>query len=136
MSGSLKLRATVSPSCSTTCALPERSRIWSLPRRYLPMTSGSRHGLGRGLGALLPPPAADSTGSHTKTPVDVIVPNPQPPRKDLNDKELHHPPAPRGRTGALQPVLVRRLGQGYQPVVGGGRWRAAKPAGLKKIPAI
>src|SRR5215831_8943871 len=111
MSGSLKLRATVSRSCFTICALPERSPIWSLPRRYLPMTSGSRHGLGRGLGALLPPPTADSAGSPTEIPVDAIVPNPQQPRKNFNDNELHQLAASLGRTGVLQPVLVRRLGQ-------------------------
>jgi len=40
------------------------------------------------------------------------------------------------RTGVLQPVVVRRFGQGYQIVVGERRWRAAQLAGLVKIPAV
>jgi ParB family chromosome partitioning protein len=36
----------------------------------------------------------------------------------------------------LQPVVVRRLGDGYQLIVGERRWRAAKLAGLTKIPAV
>jgi ParB family chromosome partitioning protein len=36
----------------------------------------------------------------------------------------------------LQPVVVRRLGHGYQLIVGERRWRAAKLAGLTQIPAV
>jgi len=99
------------------------------------MTGSARHGLGRGLGALLPP-VADSAGPPTELPVDAIVPNPQQPRKSFSDNELQELAASLGRTGVLQPVLVRRLGQGYQLIVGERRWRAAKLAGLTRIPAI
>jgi ParB family transcriptional regulator, chromosome partitioning protein len=97
--------------------------------------SGSRHGLGRGLGALLPP-SPDSTGTASEIPVDAIAPNPQQPRKDFNDNELRELAASLGRTGVLQPVVVRRVGTGYQLIVGERRWRAAKLAGLARIPAI
>jgi ParB family chromosome partitioning protein len=99
------------------------------------MTTSSRHGLGRGLGALLPP-GQDSGGSAMEIPVDAIAPNPQQPRKDFNDNELRELAASLERTGVLQPVVVRPAGQGYQLIVGERRWRAAKLAGLTRIPAV
>src|SRR6266540_2167053 len=95
----------------------------------------SRHGLGRGLGALLPP-TPESAGIATELPVDAIVPNPQQPRKGFDDNSLSHLAASLNQTGVLQPVVVRRLGHGYQLIVGERRWRAAKLAGLPRIPAI
>ena len=69
-------------------------------------------------------------------PIDSISPNPQQPRKDFDDKALHDLSASLKQSGVLQPVVVRRLGDGYQLVVGERRWRAAKLAGLTRIPAI
>ena len=95
----------------------------------------NRHGLGRGLGALLSaaPPTAATT---IEIPVDAIVPNPNQPRKDFDDSRLRELAGSLGQTGVLQPVVVRRVGSGYQLVVGERRWRAAKLAGLARIPAI
>jgi len=95
----------------------------------------SRHGLGRGLGALLPP-SADVEAKATELAIDSIAPNPNQPRKSFDDAKLHDLSASLGQTGVLQPVVVRRVGQGYQLIVGERRWRAAKLAGLTKIPAI
>jgi ParB family transcriptional regulator, chromosome partitioning protein len=95
----------------------------------------SRHGLGRGLGALLPP-SVDLEAKAIELAIDTIAPNPNQPRKAFDDNKLHDLSASLGQTGLLQPVIVRRVGQGYQLIVGERRWRAAKLAGLKKIPAI
>src|SRR5215475_15018473 len=95
----------------------------------------SRHGLGRGLGALLPP-SADVEAKATELAIDAIAPNPNQPRKSFDDAKLHDLSTSLGQTGVLQPVVVRRVGQGYQLIVGERRWRAAKLAGLTKIPAI
>src|SRR6266446_8494238 len=133
MSGSPKRRATASRSCCTIYARPEQPPISNSQRRYLPMTS--RHGLGRGLGALLPP-TPDSAITAMELPIDAIMPNPQQPRKDFNDNSLRDLAASLGQTGVLQPVVVRRVGQGYQLIVGERRWRAAKLAGLTRIPAV
>src|SRR3989454_4675023 len=122
-----------SRSCSTICARPEQPPISSSQRRYLPMTS--RHGLGRGLGALLPP-TPDSAVTAMELSIDAIMRNPQQPRKDFNDNSLRDLAASLGQTGVLQPVVVRRVGQGYQLIVGERRWRAAKLAGLTRIPAV
>lgn len=99
-----------------------------------------QHGLGRGLGALL-----SSTGPATQEgaaaaaidiPVDAIAPNPRQPRKSFDDKALHDLAASLTQSGVLQPVVVRRLDSGYQLIVGERRWRAAKLAGLTRIPAV
>ena len=99
-----------------------------------------QHGLGRGLGALLsspPPSSPDASGqAPVELPIDSIAPNPQQPRKDFDDKALQELATSLGQSGVLQPVVVRRLGDGYQLIVGERRWRAAKLAGLQKIPAV
>jgi ParB family chromosome partitioning protein len=69
-------------------------------------------------------------------PIDSISPNPQQPRKDFDDKALQELSASLKQSGVLQPVVVRRLGDGYQLVVGERRWRAAKLAGITRIPAV
>jgi len=97
-----------------------------------------QHGLGRGLGALLssPGPASSAEPSTVELPVDAIMPNPKQPRKDFDDKALRDLSESLKQSGLLQPVVVRRVGEGYQLVVGERRWRAAKMAGIERIPAV
>jgi ParB family chromosome partitioning protein len=100
-----------------------------------------QHGLGRGLGALLssrgPTSSAEAPGAAAvELPIDSITPNPHQPRKDFDDKALQDLSASLRQSGVLQPVVVRRLGDGYQLVVGERRWRAAKLAGITRIPAV
>ena len=100
-----------------------------------------QHGLGRGLGALLSSPgsasSAEAPGAATvELPIDSITPNPNQPRKDFDDKALQDLSASLRQSGVLQPVVVRRFGDGYQLVVGERRWRAAKLAGITRIPAV
>jgi len=100
-----------------------------------------QHGLGRGLGALLsaPGPASSTEAPGAATvelPIDSITPNPNQPRKDFDDKALQDLSASLRQSGVLQPVVVRRFGDGYQLVVGERRWRAAKLAGITRIPAV
>ena len=103
----------------------------------------NKHGLGRGLGALLSPSepaplaaAAMIGGGIQDISVGDIVPNPQQPRKDFEINALSELAASLRQSGVIQPVVVRRAGQGYQLIVGERRWRAAKLAGLEKIPAV
>ena len=99
-----------------------------------------QHGLGRGLGALLSsssgPAAQEAAAAAVELPIDSIAPNPNQPRKDFDDKALRDLAASLTQSGVLQPVVVRRLGDGYQLIVGERRWRAAKLAGLTRIPAV
>ena len=101
-----------------------------------------QHGLGRGLGALLSSSPAPSTGQDAipgpvvELPIDSISANPKQPRKDFDDKALHDLSESLKQSGLLQPVVVRRFGEAYQLVVGERRWRAAKMAGITRIPAV
>lgn len=94
-----------------------------------------KRGLGRGLGALLSPSAAGE-GKLIELPVDAIAPNPHQPRKSFEFNGLQDLAASMRQSGVLQPVVVRRHGEGYQLIVGERRCRAAKLAGLEAIPAI
>src|SRR5215831_3381761 len=95
----------------------------------------SRHGLGRGLDALLSR-TPESAGMVTELPLDSITPNPNQPRKSFQDNNLRELATSLRETGVIQPVVVRRLGHAYQLIVGERRWRAAKMAGLTQIPAL
>jgi ParB family chromosome partitioning protein len=94
-----------------------------------------KRGLGRGLGALL-----SSTPTEADTLLDVgveeIEPNPNQPRKVFSPNALDELTASIRASGVIQPVIVRRQGAGYQLVAGERRWRAARQAGLPRIPAL
>jgi ParB family chromosome partitioning protein len=95
----------------------------------------NKRGLGRGLGALL-----SSTPTEADTLLEVgveeIEPNPNQPRKVFSANALDELTASIKASGVIQPVIVRRQGAGYQLVAGERRWRAARQAGLPRIPAI
>lgn len=95
----------------------------------------NKRGLGRGLGALLSstPTAADTL---LEVGVEEIEPNPNQPRKVFSPNALDELTASIKASGVIQPVIVRRQGAGYQLVAGERRWRAARQAGLPRIPAL
>lgn len=101
-----------------------------------------RSGLGRGLDALIPgsgdaPPTPAPTGAGlADIPVDEIVPNPHQPRAHFDEENLAALAASVRELGVLQPVLVRPAGEGYELIAGERRWRAARRAGLARIPAV
>jgi ParB family chromosome partitioning protein len=94
----------------------------------------ARQALGRGLSALL----ATSKGSAPmhEIPVDMITPNRAQPRKRFNPASLAELAETIKAKGLAQPVLVRRAGDRYELIAGERRWRAARLAGLKTIPAV
>ena len=95
----------------------------------------NKRGLGRGLDALLSAtPALDET--LIDIPVDQIAPNPHQPRKAFDPVPLAELARSIKASGMIQPVVVRRAGRGYQLIAGERRWRAAREAGLDRIPAI
>jgi ParB family chromosome partitioning protein len=68
--------------------------------------------------------------------VAAIAPNPRQPRTDFADDTLEALARSIQEVGVLQPVIVRRLDEGYALVAGERRLRAAKVAGLATIPAV
>ena len=69
-------------------------------------------------------------------PVDSILFNPYQPRKTEMDKDIDELAASISQHGVLQPVVVRRMGRGYELIAGERRLRACKKAGIKTIPAL
>ncbi len=68
--------------------------------------------------------------------LDDIKPNSKQPRKVFNEEALAELAESIKEYGVIQPILVRKFKNGYELVAGERRWRAARKAGLKKIPAI
>jgi ParB family transcriptional regulator, chromosome partitioning protein len=97
-------------------------------------------GLGRGLGALIPPGAAESNalggGGLQEIPVAAVRPNPYQPRDNFDEETLGSLADSIREVGMLQPVLVRPSGDGYELIAGERRWRAARRVGLQTIPAL
>lgn len=98
----------------------------------------NKRGLGRGLDALLGSEAtAQTTEALAEIPVDQIDVNPRQPRKDFDQAALDELARSLRTTGMLQPVVVRRVaGERWQLIAGERRWRAARQAGLERIPAV
>src|SRR5881296_235814 len=95
----------------------------------------NKPGLGRGLGALLSStPGTEETISEI--PIDQIAVNPNQPRKLFDSESLSELAASIRSSGVIQPVVVRRHAAGYQLIAGERRWRAARQAGLARIPAV
>jgi ParB family transcriptional regulator, chromosome partitioning protein len=67
-------------------------------------------------------------------PIDSIQPNPNQPRHVIGD--LTELTASIKEKGVLEPLLVRRFGDGYQIIAGERRWRACKALGLSLVPCI
>ena len=96
-----------------------------------------KHGLGRGLGALIPgaEPAQPSTTVQELPLVDLEI-NPFQPRKHFDTEALEELAATIREHGVLTPVVVRRVPSGFQIIAGERRIRAARLAGLTHIPTI
>lgn len=91
--------------------------------------------LGRGLDALFSIEPQEGEGMSDVF-VDDIDPNPFQPRRVFDQQGLDELAASIREVGIVQPVLLRRTGLRYQIVAGERRWRAARQAGLKAIPAV
>ena len=95
-----------------------------------------KRGLGRGLEALIPS-TRDPEQGFAEIELDEIRPNPQQPRGDFDDEALAGLAESIRSLGLLQPVVVRPDPEGgYFLVAGERRWRAARKAGLGRIPAV
>ncbi len=97
-----------------------------------------KRGMGRGLEAILSVSAAGATQQELReVPVGSISPNPRQPRRHFEEEALSALAGSLGERGVLQPVLVRPNPEGtYELIAGERRWRAARIAGMKTIPAL
>ncbi|MBO0687691.1 MAG: ParB/RepB/Spo0J family partition protein [Candidatus Dormibacteraeota bacterium] len=98
--------------------------------------------LGRGLEALIPigpeggPGGTGGNGIPEYIDVDQITASPTQMRRQFPAETLRELADSIRQHGILQPILVRRQPQGYELIAGERRWRAARMAGLERIPAI
>jgi ParB family chromosome partitioning protein len=96
-----------------------------------------RGGLGRGLSALIPGAVEEGTaGRLLEVPVNAIQPNPRQPRTVFDEETLSALALSIQEVGVLQPIVVRRTGEGFELIAGERRLRAAKRAGLATIPVV
>ena len=113
-------------------------------------------GLGRGLDALFgdaevapveKKPAAKKTakaaakeepeaaeGGVLYIDINDIKPNSSQPRKTFDEEKLEELASSIERHGLIQPIVLRKLGKGYEIVAGERRWRASRLVGLKQVP--
>ncbi len=107
------------------------------------MTTTAKHGLGRGLGALIPQRTVAETtipSGVREIPIAQIEPNPHQPRKRFTNEALDELAASIREHGLLQPLVLKEIatpyGSRYQLIAGERRWRAAQRAGLNAVPAM
>jgi len=99
----------------------------------------ARQALGKGLGALIPEkpsPEVDGKRIFNYCGIEEVKPNPYQPRKAHADEHFQDLVASIREKGILQPLVVRRKGEGYELIAGERRWRAAQKAGVKEVPII
>jgi ParB family transcriptional regulator, chromosome partitioning protein len=100
-----------------------------------------KQALGKGLGALIPDLSALDEKERKSLGIleielDKLVPNEFQPRKVFNDEKLKELAASIKVQGVIQPIIVHRIGTNFGLIAGERRWRAARLAGLKTIPAL
>ena len=106
-----------------------------------------RSALGRGLSAILESPETDITsrdisgdyvvGAIANIPLDKIEANPFQPRNKFEENALNELAKSLKEQGIIQPITVRKMGyEKYQLISGERRFRAARLAGLKQLPAF
>lgn len=95
-----------------------------------------KKGLGRGLGALIPVAEEVKQPGALQVEVDRILPNPLQPRRSFDEARIEELASSIREQGMIQPLLVRRSGDGYELIAGERRLRAAIKAGLEEVPVV
>ncbi len=98
--------------------------------------STKRMALGKGLGALIPEMEPEESKRLFYCGIEEIIPNRSQPRKYFDESKLLELADSVKEKGVLEPLIVRKVDQGYELIVGERRWRAAQKAGLKEVPVL
>src|SRR4051794_22892653 len=93
-----------------------------------------RPALGKGLSALIPDLPEPPPRAATEADIDRLEPNEFQPRLHVDDTRLQELAQSIKANGVIQPIVVRRIGARFQIIAGERRWRAAKLAGLLRVP--
>jgi ParB family chromosome partitioning protein len=95
-----------------------------------------RPALGKGLSALIPDLPEPAARAAVEADIDRLAPNDFQPRLHVDDARLQELAQSIKANGVIQPIVVRPIGDGYQIIAGERRWRAAKLAGLVRVPIV
>lgn len=96
-----------------------------------------KHGLGRGLSALIPENQIDNEENREiKVSIQKIRPNSDQPRKNFDDDKVEQLAKSIEEHGIIQPIIVYRDGDNYVIIAGERRWRAAKKCKLSEVPIV
>ena len=95
-----------------------------------------KRGLGKGLEALIPKVEQKEKGLVIEIDIESITPNLFQPRKNFDKEKMEELKGSIKKHGIIQPIVARKMVNGYEIVAGERRLKAAKEIGLKKIPAI
>jgi ParB family chromosome partitioning protein len=103
-------------------------------------TAARRGGLGRGLDSLIPTIGGNDEArpATIDVPIDAISPNPYQPRTTLDQSKLEILAQSIRTHGVIQPLIVTAAedGRRYTLIAGERRWRAARLAGMSKVPVV
>ena len=95
-----------------------------------------RPALGKGLSALIPDTPAATSPGVVELDIDQLSPNDYQPRLQMDDARLEELAASIKANGVIQPIVVRNTTGGYRIIAGERRWRAARRAGLTRVPVV
>jgi ParB-like partition proteins len=105
----------------------------------------AKRGLGKGLDSMIPEKIEavkkvdsekDNVSRETLININEIEPNKLQPRKNFEEDALHELAESIKQFGIIQPLVLQKRDKYYEIIAGERRWRAARIAGLKKVPAI
>lgn len=109
------------------------------------MSIKSKHGLGKGLDSMIPAKkekenvvtkVEDNVSRETFINITEIEPNREQPRRHFDEDSLFELAESIKQYGIVQPLILQKRNEMFEIVAGERRWRAARIAGLKKVPAI
>lgn len=96
-----------------------------------------KHGLGKGLGALIPDDTeTEESSSPISLSINLIKANDEQPRKRFDVDKIQQLAESIKEHGIIQPIVLQKEQDYYSIIAGERRWRAAKLAGLKEVPVI
>ncbi len=104
-----------------------------------------KRGLGRGIDSMIPAsttttnqakPVSEEPRPYTEIDINQIDANSNQPRKRFDEDELKELTESIRQYGVIEPIILSKRGRRYEIIAGERRWRAAKKAGLAKIPAV
>lgn len=95
-----------------------------------------KKGLGKGLGALISDESLEEASGVIELKINEIEPNAGQPRKAFDDEKLLQLSESIKQHGIIQPIIVKKYNNIYTIIAGERRWRAAKLAGLSRVPVL